>query len=133
MNGVNWTSRDIAQFYMCVGGVPFYLTDILPGRSVPRVLDDWFFLPGARLQNEFQNLYAALFRNSGQHEKVVRVLASKNKGMSRGKIVAASGIPSGGGLTTVLEELIACGFIRQVLPINKSKEDFLFRLSVCRN
>lgn len=128
MNGVHWTLRDIAQFYMCVGGVPFYLTDVLPGRSVPQVLDEWFFLPGARLQNEFQNLYAALFKNSSQHEKVVRALASKNKGMSRSEIVAASGIPSGGGLTTVLEELIACGFIRQVLPINKSKEDFLFRL-----
>lgn len=128
MNGVRWTQRDIARLYMCVGGVPFYLTDIGPGQSVPQVLDELFFLPHARLKNEFNNLYAALFKNSSQHEKVVQALALKNKGLSRSEIVAATGISSGGGLSTVLEELIACGFVRQVFPINKTREDALFRL-----
>ncbi len=128
MNGIHWTKLDVARMYMCVGGVPFYLTGIVPGYSVPRALDELFFLPQARLKNEFENLYAALFKNSNQHEKVVRTLALKNKGLSRSEIIEETGLSSGGGLTTVLEELIACGFIRQIYPVNKSREDALFRL-----
>ncbi|MBX2928255.1 MAG: AAA family ATPase [Saprospiraceae bacterium] len=128
LKSVKWTLKDIAQLYMSVGGVPFYLMDIEPGKSVPQVLDDLFFVPQARLKNEFQNLYAALFKNSHLHEKIVQTLTSKNRGMTRREIIAASGLPSGGGLTTLLEELIACGFVKQIFPINKTKEDSLFRL-----
>ncbi len=128
MNSVKWAPKDIAQLYMCVGGVPFYLMDITRGKSVPQVLDDLFFAPQAKLKNEFQNLYAALFKNSSLHEKVVLALASKNRGMTRTEIVKSTGISSGGGLSLVLEELVACGFVKQIFPILKSKEDALFRL-----
>jgi len=128
MNGVRWSLKDIARLYMSVGGVPFYLADIVPGKSVPQVLDDLFFAPQARLKNEFQNLYAALFKNNSLHERVVLALAAKTTGMRRNEIVAATGISSGGGLSSTLEELIACGFVRQVFPINKNREDALYRL-----
>lgn len=126
--GVRLHDRDVLQLYMSVGGVPYYLTDLTPGRSVPQLLDDLFFGHSARLKNEYRNLYAALFKNNALHERVVAALASKNIGMTRSQIVAVTGIPSGGGLTTVLEELIACGFVRQVFPVLKSKEDALYRL-----
>ena len=128
LNNVKMGLKDIAQIYMSIGGVPFYLKDIQSGLSVPQILDQLFFEPQATLKNEFQNLYASLFKNNTLHEAVVEVLARKNKGLTRNEIIEASGIKSGGSLSIVLEELIQCGFIRQIFPISKSKEDSLYRL-----
>lgn len=125
---VSLTLKDIAQIYMCVGGIPFYLQDIKAGYSVPKILDQLFLEEQAPLKNEFQNLYASLFKNNTVHEKIVAALASKNKGLTRNEIIQTSGIKSSGDLTTVLEELVQCGFIKPVFPINKTKEDALYRL-----
>lgn len=128
LNQVELTLKDIVQIYMCVGGVPFYVKDIKAGFSVLQILDQLFFAQPALLKNEFQNLYASLFKNNALHEKVVEVLASKNKGLTRNQIIKASGINSGGGLTIILDELMQCGFIKPVFPISKVKEDCLYRL-----
>jgi len=39
------------------------------------------------LKNEFFNLYRSLFRRYEIYEKVVEVLATKNKGLQRNQIV----------------------------------------------
>ena len=128
LKNVKLKLKDIAQIYMCVGGVPFYLKDIEPGQSVPQILDQLFYHKQAVLKNEFANLYAALFKNNTFHEKVVEALASKNKGLTRNEIIKVTDIKGGGGLTVVLEELTQCGFIMPIYPINKAKEDCLYRL-----
>lgn len=128
LKNVKLTMKDIVQIYMCIGGVPFYLKDIKAGESVPQILDQLFYHKQALLKNEFQNLYAALFKNNTFHEKVVEALSAKNKGLTRNEIIKTTGIKGGGGLTTILEELVQCGFIMAVYPVNKTKEDCLYRL-----
>lgn len=128
MQGVRLVDKDVALLYMCVGGIPFYLRDVQPGKSVPQILDELFFEAHATLRHEFQNLYAALFKNSEMHEAIVGALASKGKGLTRSEIIAAARLKSGGALTLALRELIECGFVRQIFPIHKSKEESLFRL-----
>ena len=128
MNQVQLPLKDIAQIYMCVGGVPYYLADIVGGYSVPQILNQLFFGKNAILYNEFQNLYASLFKNSDLHEKIVAALAQKNKGLTRNEIIESIGIKGGGSLSVALEELIQCGFVRRIFPIGKTKEDALFRL-----
>ena len=125
---VKMSLRDITQIYMAIGGIPFYLKDIKSGYSVPQMLDQLFFEPQATLKNEFQNLYASLFKNNTLHEAVVEALSNKNKGLTRNEIIDATDIKSGGGLSVVLEELTQCGFVRQIKPISKAKEDSLYRL-----
>lgn len=125
---VQLSLKDIAQLYMCVGGIPFYLKDVRPGKSVAQILDDLLLGSGARLQGEFPNLYAALFKHNQGHETVVEALAQKNKGLTRNEIIGATGISSGGGLTLVLEELLQCGFIGRIYPFSKVSEDCLYRL-----
>lgn len=128
MQHVHLTLKDITQLYMCVGGIPFYLKDVKAGQSVPQLLDELFFMPQALLRGEFTNLYASLFKNSQGHETIVKALATKNKGLTRNEIVEITGIKSGGGLSLLLDELIQCGFVKQLFPIAKSKGDSLFRL-----
>jgi len=128
MHGVRLTSKDVALLYMCIGGVPFYLKDLRKGRSVAQLLNDLFFDEHASLKLEFSNLYTSLFKNSHLHEKVVSALAKKNKGLLRSEIIDATGLPSGGWLSLVLHELVACGFIQQMTDFRKEKEDSIYRL-----
>ena len=128
MSNIRLTPKDIATLYMAVGGVPYYLKDLKSGQSVPQILDELFFLPQATLKNEFNNLYASLFKNSDLHILLIKALAHKNKGLTRNELLAETGISSGGGFSVLLQELVACGFIKIIYPINKSKEDLLYRL-----
>ena len=125
---VSLVYKDIVQLHMAIGGVPFYLNNVEAGESVPQIIQRLFFSKSAILKNEFDNLYPALFKNSNDHIKVIKALAAKSKGLSRSEIIKASKIPSGGGLSTTLQELAACGFIKLIYPINKVKEDILYRL-----
>jgi uncharacterized protein len=114
--------------YMCVGGVPFYLKNLEPGWSVAQILEQLFFVPQARLAHEFENLYAALFKNYKLHEQLVTVLSTKNMGMTRTDLSDLSQLATGGGLTVVLQELIVCGFVQEIFPHGKSRMDKLYRL-----
>jgi hypothetical protein len=125
---VTLTLKDIATLYMAIGGVPYYLKDIKAGQSVAQILDDLFFSPQANLKNEFTNLYASLFKNSDLHVSIIKALATKNKGLTRNQLLATTGIVSGGGFSVLLSELVACGFVKIVMPISKTKEDLLYRL-----
>ena len=122
MNHIRLTLKDIVQLYMCIGGIPFYLKDVKGGKSVPQILDDLFFVPQANLKREFSNLYAALFKNSQFHEQIVAALSTKSSGLTRSELIAKTGINSGGGLTILLKELIACGFVKQIFSISKHRQ-----------
>jgi hypothetical protein len=125
---VKLQNKDIALIYMCIGGVPYYLKQVLPGKGVPQILNDLFFGPNARLKDEFGNLYASLFKNHKLHETVVKALSAKAKGLTRNEIILTSKLASGGGFTSVLEELEECGFIIKTADYNKNKEGGLYRL-----
>ena len=128
LSNVKLTLKDLATLYISVGGVPFYLKDIKSGQSVPQILDELFFKPQALLKNEFGNLYASLFKNSDLHISIIKALATKSKGLTRKELLVDTKLTSGGGFSKLLDELVACGFIKIIYPINKTKEDFLYRL-----
>ncbi len=119
---------DLVKLYMCIGGIPYYLQYFEKGISVDQFINQLFFGQKAYLKNEFSNLYASLFKNHENHVSIVKSLASKNKGLTRNEILQATKLSSGGGFTEVLSELILCGFVKEVYPIDAKKEDILYRL-----
>ncbi len=128
MKNIHLSKKDVIELYMCIGGVPFYYKDIVKGKSVVQIINELCFTQKATLKNEFNNLYASLFKNAHLHVAIVSALAKKNKGLSRQEIITETGLSSGGGMTTLLSELIECGFVTEIHPINKTKEDKLYRL-----
>ncbi len=128
MKKIQLTQKDIVQLYMAVGGIPFYMNALQSGQSVQQMIQQLYFAKNATLKNEFQNLFAALFKNSHEHVAIIKALATKNKGLSRSEIIKLTKRKSGGGLTNTLQELTSCGFVMEIYPINKSKEDVLYRL-----
>lgn len=127
---INLTPYQVLQLYMIMGGVPHYLNTILPGKSIAQSVQKVCFTKDGLLKNEFSNLYGALFANADRHIMVVRLLASKAMGLTRGEIVSGiKSISSGGTLSLVLTELLESGFIDKVLPFEKKSKDTIYRLT----
>ncbi|MCU0435981.1 MAG: ATP-binding protein [Bacteroidia bacterium] len=126
---VRLSNKDIVQLYMCIGGIPYYLRQVLPGKGIPQILNDLFFGKNAGLKSEFENLYSSLFKNYKLHEKLVKILATKGRGLTRNELIEYAKLASGGGLTAILDELEECGFIIKTTDVNKEREDGLYRLT----
>lgn len=126
--GVRMDRYQILQLYMAFGGIPQYLKSMEPGDSATQAIQKTCFDKNGLLTGEFENLYGSLFEKADQHIKVVRALAGTSKGMTRGQIIEACGLTSGGWTTQVLEELEKSGFIQSMLPYQKSGKDAIYRL-----
>lgn len=125
---VKLSDKDLMTLYMCIGGIPYYLNGVQPGKSIAQIADSLFFNNKSYLKYEFDNLYAALFKNHQNHVAIINALAKKNKGLTRSEVSKATKINSGGALSTLLYELESCGFIQKTYDIDKKKEDGLYRL-----
>ena len=124
--GIRWSKQAVAECYMAMGGIPFYLQHLDKSMSLAQNIDRIFFNPSALLEDEFENLYNSLFTHSEDYIKIVHALNSKKKGLTRDDIVATTRITNGGGLTRKLEELEQCGFIRKYTSIGDSR--FIYQL-----
>ena len=109
---INFGRYRLCEAYMIFGGIPYYLSLLGKGLSLPQNVDALCFADDGVLRLEFDELYATLFKNSDKYIKVVVALCSKAKGLTRDEIIRQSGLASGGGLTRILTELELCGFIR---------------------
>ena len=127
--GFGYSQKEIAECYMIMGGIPFYLKQMQKGLSVAQNIDRLFFEIGCALDGEFDNLYRALFKFSENYIRIVEAMASKGKGLTRQEIIQQTKLPNNGGLTTMLKELESCGFIRQYEPFAKQKKDILYQLT----
>ena len=101
----------IAECYMIMGGIPYYLEQLEKSLSLSQNIDNLFFKKNTLLRDEYLKLYASLFKSPEKYMQIIEVLAKKRKGLTRDEIVKFSNISNGGGLTTILEELELCGFI----------------------
>ncbi len=59
--GVRLSDYDIAQSYMMVGGIPYYLGYFKRGNSVAQNIDEMFFSRSAVLKDEFNRLFTSAF------------------------------------------------------------------------
>ncbi len=128
-NGINWPRESIVQFYMALGGIPYYLKDVQQGETVVQAITRICFGREAILYNEFDNLYKALFANYQKHIEIIKALAQKWKGLTRQEIIAATPIQTGGGLSFILQELEDSHFIQSYTPFGKKQRETLYRLT----
>jgi hypothetical protein len=119
----------IAECYMIVGGIPYYLEQLEKQYSLEQNIDNLFFKKNGILRDEFSKIYYSLFKSPEKHIQVIEILAQKRKGLLREEIVKLSKIPDGGGLTTDLEELEQCGFISINNNFSTPKSNKLFQLT----
>ena len=119
----------IAECYMILGGIPYYLEQLEKSLSLSQNIDNLFFRRNASLRDEYSKLYASLFKSPEKHLRIIEVLAKKRKGLTRDEIVKFSTISNGGGLTTMLEELELCRFISINTNFSTQKNRQLYQLT----
>ena len=115
--GINWLDETIAECYMVMGGIPYYLMQLDKTYSLAQNVDRMFFRENALLADEADNLYKSLFKKSENYVRIVEALVDKRSGLTRQEIVDTTGLSNGGGLTRMLKELTECGFIRVYEPL----------------
>ena len=110
--GIEWERYDIAQIYMIMGGIPYYLKQLEPNRTLADNIDNCFFRRNGKLWDEFDNLYETIFDTSDNYLKVVEALSSKHIGLTREQLIKATQLPDNGLISKVLKDLVNCGFVR---------------------
>lgn len=124
-----WSRYEIAQCYMIMGGVPYYLNLLTPRLSFSQNIDRLFFENRGELWDEFDHLYNTLFSNSEGYIAVVEALSRKRSGMTREEIAKQSGIPATGTLTKIVDNLVSSGFIRVSRFYHQKKKKALYQLA----
>ena len=74
-------------------------------------------------------MYYSLFDNARYHIDVIRALARKNSGLTRGEIIENCKLTSGGGATQLLEELTESGFITPYIPFGRTVKESIYKLT----
>jgi uncharacterized protein len=126
---INLNRYQILQVYMVMGGVPMYLEQLKSGLSAMQNIQNICFSPSGYLRNEFERLFASLFKNHQQHISVVRALASRRMGLTRQEIIRMTKFSNGGMLTEILDELEKSGFMTLHSGYGKKVKDILYRLA----
>ena len=85
-NGFRWNRLSIAQAYMILGGIPYYLSLLDNGQSLTENIDRLFFSADAELHREYDRLFKSLFRNPQPYVKIIQLLSSNRKGLTRNEI-----------------------------------------------
>lgn len=134
--GFAFSRKQIAECYMVMGGIPYYLSKLDKSKSLAQNIDQLFFASNAELKYEFRDLYHALYKKADAHIDVVTALATKGKGLTRQEILKITKLTNNGAFSTVLDELEYCGFIRFYEPFGnyglaedkRQKRDTLYQL-----
>src|SRR5690606_16261866 len=110
------------------GGVPFYLEMVDTRLSATQNINKLCFQPNGFLVDEFRDLYLSLFNKAERHQLIVEALSKKNKGLTRGELLKATGLPNAGSTTRLLQELEESGFIKKYIPFGKKQRNALYQL-----
>lgn len=126
--GMTLSRYDMAQSYMMLGGIPYYMGYFSSSLSLAQNIDALFFDKKAKLRFEFERLFKSIFDNPERAEYIVRLLSTKNKGYSRKEIVEATGIKEGGAITELLRALVASDFVISYTPFGESRKNTHYKL-----
>jgi len=113
---------------MILGGIPYYLSLLKPYMSLPENIDNLIFRRGGELEDEFEELFPALFSKADKYVQTVRLLSSRRSGYTRQEIEKEINV-CGGTLTALLDNLEDCDFISQYAQYGNKERDMLYRLS----
>jgi hypothetical protein len=62
---------------MSMGGIPFYLDQVEPGKSAMQNIEDLCFRNDGKLRTEFSYIFSSLFKNGDKHELILRTIFEK--------------------------------------------------------
>ncbi|HEU64877.1 MAG: hypothetical protein KR126chlam4_00286 [Candidatus Anoxychlamydiales bacterium] len=122
---IHLSEKQICDIYMSFGGIPYYLNQIIKGKSATQIINKVCFQKEGILYDEFDKLLAALYDQSDVHYLIIKKIAKTIRGISRENLIKQTKLSSGGRLNKRLKELEISGFIQSYVPYgNKIKNQF---------
>ena len=123
-----WNRYQIAQCYMILGGIPFYLTLLNPKLSLLSNIDELFFADAhAMLRTEYNELYSTLFKRPDNYLAVIRMLTERKEGFTRKEIYEKTKL-GGAALSKILSDLEQCDFIFSYARYGNAKNNAIYRI-----
>ena len=126
--GISLTRKQILEGYMIFGGVPYYWSLLNRGASLTQEISRLIFSEDGDMYDEFNMLYASLFKKPEPYIKVISLLAKKKMGMTRQEIITTGKLEDNGALTEILKDLEWCGFIRGYSMIGNKIKNEVYQL-----
>lgn len=127
-NSIVLSRYDIAQAYMMLGGIPFYLKQFERELSLAQNIDELFFTGKAKLKDEYERLFSSQFSNSETMMKIINAIGTKNMGLTRKEIVSKTKIADSGEFSKQLKALIAGSFIIKYASFGNGKREDYYKL-----
>ena len=127
-HGLGMSRMQMMEAYMIMGGIPYYWNFLQKGQSLTQNIDRLFFNKEGELKDEFDMLYASLFKSPENYIKVITALGEKKAGMTREEIISQTSMSDSGTLTKILKELEWCGFIRKYNVLGKKVKSAIYQL-----
>ena len=120
---IRWSRYQIAECYMMMGGIPYYLDNIPGNGETPAMaIDDMYFAKGGVLHSEYDDLFESLYRHPEPYVALIETLAGSRHGYARKELISRASIEDNGHVGDYLNALEACGFVRSYAMFgNKSK------------
>ncbi len=109
---LHYQKSQVVECYMIFGGIPYYWQLLDNCKSLAQNVDILCFKENGALFYEYDTIFKSLFTKKGKHKDVIEALMKKGIGMQRSELASYSNIGNGKSLTTALNELTECGFIR---------------------
>lgn len=119
----------IAQSYMIVGGVPYYLSLFEKGKSLAQNIDAVFFERGNKLQKEYDRLFQSMFADNDKFKKFVECISKYRYGVLRPQICKELGITDGGNISEILLSLEESDIITSFFNFGESKRNKYYKLT----
>ncbi len=128
-NGFDWTRMTVLQSYMTIGGIPFYLSMMQPSLSLEQNINTLFFSEEGPLRDEYDFLFRSLFNEAVSYRRIVEVIATKLKGLTRSEILRELKLQENGHLSEILDNLCKCDFIRCYNAYGKKVKESMYQLT----
>lgn len=126
---ISWNRNDIAECYMILGGIPYYLNLLQRTMSLSQNVDNLFFRKRAVLWDEFDHLYKTLFSNSENHIKVIEAICTKRIGLTRSEILCETKLSANTAFSRILRSLVDSGFVREYTFFGSKKRGKLYQIA----
>ena len=127
--GIVWNRYQILEAYMIFGGIPYYLDMLDKDLPFNQNIDELFYGKDAPLRTEYNFLFRSLFKSAVIYRRIVEVLASRNKGLTLKEIKEHITDYNGGALTTALNNLSKCDFVRKYASFGKKERGSIYQLT----
>ena len=127
-NGIVLKRMQLLEYYMIFGGIPYYWEQIEKGESLAQCVDRILFDEEGELHQEFDRLYASLFRKPDAYVSIVTALGTCKIGMTRDELAKNSRQKLNGRFSDRLLELEQCGFIRKYTIPGRITRDAVYQL-----